>query len=117
MCPPVCAHLGVALAVDFQLNLLLLGAIALGSFTIGVFFLRFWRAGRDRFFLFFALSFFVQAANRVALALSESPNEGAGWHYWVRLVAYLLILVAIIDKNWPSPRSDSRGSTPPVRPL
>lgn len=100
--------------MNFQLNLLLLGAVALGSFTIGVFFLKFWRAGHDRFFLFFALSFFVQAANRVALALEESPNEGGAWNYWVRLVAYLLILVAIIDKNRPSRNSGPRGS--PVRP-
>jgi hypothetical protein len=104
--------------VAADVNQLLLGAIALGFFTIGLFFLKFWRAGHDRFFLFFALSFFVQAGNRVALGLSESPNEGSALHYWVRLVAYLLILVAIIDKNRPSPRSDSRGSTPPpVRPL
>lgn len=85
--------------MNIHLNMLLLGAIALASFTVGLFFLRFWRAGHDRFFLFFALSFFVEAANRVALALSESPNEGGAGYYWVRLVAYLLILVAVIDKN------------------
>ena len=78
---------------------LLLGALAMGSFVIGVIFLRYWRDGGDRFFLYFALSFLVQAANRVALALSTDPNEGSPWHYSVRLLAYVLILVAIIDKN------------------
>lgn len=78
---------------------ILLGAIAMGNAIIGLFFLRFWRDGRDRFFLLFALSFFVQGANRVALAFSAAPNEGSPWHYGMRLVAYLLILGAFIEKN------------------
>ena len=83
------------------LHQLLLGALTMGTFMIGVIFLRSWRDGGDRFFLYFALSFFVQAANRIALALSASPHEGSPWHYSIRLLAYVLILVAIIDKNRP----------------
>ena len=82
-----------------QVTLLLQGAIAMGSFVAGLFFLRYWRDGQDRFFLLFALSFFVQGFNRVALALAEHPNEGSAWHYGVRLVAYGLILLAIYEKN------------------
>jgi hypothetical protein len=85
-----------------------MGALAMGTLAIGVIFLRYWRDGGDRFFLFFALSFFVQAINRIALVLSSSPNEGSPGHYGVRLLAYLLILVAIIDKNRPQ-RSLSAG--------
>jgi uncharacterized membrane protein HdeD (DUF308 family) len=85
---------------------LLLGALAMGTLVVGIIFLRYWRDGGDRFFLYFALSFFVQAGNRIALALTASPHEGSPWHYTVRLLAYLLILVAIIDKNRP------RHSTP-----
>ncbi len=81
------------------MHALLLGALAMGTFMIGVIFLRFWRDGGDRFFLYFALSFFVQALNRVTLALSASPQEGSPWQYGVRLLAYLLIIVAIMDKN------------------
>ena len=87
-----------------KLTFLTLGAIAMANATIAVFFLRFWKAGRDRFFLFFALAFLVEAVNRVALALSDHPNEGSPWHYGVRLLAYGLILVAIWEKN----RSDRR---------
>ncbi|HJQ99258.1 MAG TPA: DUF5985 family protein [Candidatus Polarisedimenticolaceae bacterium] len=82
-----------------SLNYLLLGAIALGTATIGVFFLRFWRDGRDRFFLLFGLSFLTEAVNRVALAMSDHPNEGSPVNYLVRLAAYLLILAAIWEKN------------------
>lgn len=81
------------------LHHMLIGALAMGCLVIGVIFLRLWRASADRFFLFFALSFFVQAANRVALSLAPSPQEGEPWHYGVRLLAYLLILLAIRDKN------------------
>ena len=78
---------------------LLLGALAMGTLTCALIFLRLWRDSADRFFLFFALSFFVQAVNRVALSLEPSPNEGSPLHYWIRLLAYVLILVAIADKN------------------
>ena len=87
-----------------SVHAMLLGALTMGSIAIGVIFLRYWRDGGDRFFLYFALSFFVQAVNRVALALSTSPSEGSPWQYGVRLLAYLLILVAILDKNRRPPR-------------
>lgn len=82
-------------------NMLLMGATAMGSVVCALFFLRFWRYGRDPFFLLFALSFFVQAFNRAALALSDRPNEGSAWHYGVRLLAYLLIIAAVVSKNRP----------------
>jgi hypothetical protein len=77
----------------------MLGAIALGFFVVALFFLRFWREGRDRFFLLFSLSFCVEGCNRVVLALSARPNEGTPVIYLVRLTAFLLILLAILDKN------------------
>lgn len=78
---------------------MLLGAIALGFFVVALFFFRFWHQGRDRFFLLFSLSFAVEGCNRIALGLSEHPNEGTALIYLVRLAALLLILGAILDKN------------------
>jgi hypothetical protein len=78
---------------------LMLGAIAMGTFVAGLLFLRHWRDGRDRFFLFFALSFFVETISRVALAATPRPDEASPWFYGIRLVAYGLILLAILDKN------------------
>lgn len=80
---------------------LLLGAIAMGCFIAGLLFLRHWHDGRDRFFLLFALSFFVETINRLALAATARPNEASPWFYGIRLVAYGLILLAILDKNRP----------------
>ena len=78
---------------------LLMGAIAAGSGFAGLFFFRFWRHTRDRFFLFFAGSFWLEALNRVALALLPYANEQEPLFYLVRLVAYGLIIAAIWQKN------------------
>jgi hypothetical protein len=85
------------------MNQMLMGAIAVGSLMVGLFFFKFWRRSGDRFFLFFALSFWIEAANRVALALLSGSNELAPLIYGLRVVAYGLILVAIIQKNRPRP--------------
>jgi uncharacterized membrane protein HdeD (DUF308 family) len=81
------------------MNLLLLGAISMASLIIGLFFLRSWRTTKDRFFLFFAISFFTEGLNRAALGLSSDPNEGRPFFYLVRFISFLLILIAIMQKN------------------
>ena len=81
------------------MNLLLLGAIAMASLVIGLFFLRFWRDTGDRFFLFFAVSFLLEGLNRAALGLVADPNEGRPFFYFVRFLSFILILIAIAHKN------------------
>lgn len=81
------------------MNLLLSGAIGMASAVAGLFFLRFWRSTRDRFFLYFALSFWIEAANRVLIARAGMHHEVEPTYYVIRLVAYLLIVVAIAEKN------------------
>ena len=76
-----------------------MGAVAAGSLFAGLFFFRFWRQTRDRFFLYFAGSFWLEAVNRIALALVEHASEQEPLFYLVRLVAYGLILAAIWQKN------------------
>jgi uncharacterized membrane protein HdeD (DUF308 family) len=82
----------------------LLGVIAAFSAIAGVFFVRFWRETRDSFFLAFAVFFFIEAGNRTALLFLSHPNEGSPWIYLIRLVALLIILAAILHKNY-GPRS------------
>lgn len=53
------------------MNAVLLGAVAMASFVATLFFLKFWRQTRDRFFLLFAVAFALDAATRLTLALSE----------------------------------------------
>jgi zinc transporter ZupT len=80
---------------------LITGAIAMASIIIALFFLRFWRSTRDRFFMYFALSFAIEGAHRVVSALLFQENEDSPLHYLVRLLAYGLILWAILEKNLP----------------
>lgn len=84
-----------------SMNQFLLGAIALTAFAIGLFFLRYWRSSRDRFFLYFAISFWMEAANRFDMGVMHAWTEDAPHHYVVRLVSYGLILWAIWEKNRP----------------
>lgn len=83
---------------------LLAGAIAMASVTIALFFLRFWRASGDRFFLYFALSFAIEGLHRVYAAMRDGGGEGSPLHYLIRLLAYGLILWAILEKNLPRER-------------
>ncbi|NBO18989.1 MAG: hypothetical protein EBV03_07155 [Proteobacteria bacterium] len=81
------------------MKLLLLGAIAMASLVVCMFFIRFWKTTRDRFFLFFAVSFGIEAINRLLLGIDGTPSEREPLIYFIRLCSFLLILFAIIDKN------------------
>jgi uncharacterized membrane protein len=75
------------------------GTIFALSCIAGLFFLRFWRKTRDRFFAFFAASFWLMALHRVVLLYQRDSNEYVLGAYVLRLLAFVLILVAIVDKN------------------
>lgn len=82
------------------MNEFLLGAISMASLVASLFFLRFWRQTRDRFFILFALAFLIDALDRMALGIFDWIfEEQEPVYYFVRLFAYSLIVVAIIDKN------------------
>ena len=83
------------------MNDFMLGAICVAAMLIGLFFLRFWRKGRDRFFLLFAVAFWIEGLARAQEALFESSHADVPAVYLVRLLAYVLILIAIVDKNFP----------------
>ncbi|HWI41528.1 MAG TPA: DUF5985 family protein [Verrucomicrobiae bacterium] len=75
------------------------GAIAMASVVAGLFFVRFWQATRDRFFIFLALSFLVEGINRSLLGVLTDQKEGSPVFSLIRLASYLLIITAIVDKN------------------
>ena len=81
------------------MNEILIGGIATASFIAGLFFLRFWRASGDRFFLLFATAFWLEGAHRMVIYHWVGPDEASPLYYLPRLAAYLLIIVAIVDKN------------------
>ena len=77
----------------------LLGVIVTASLTAAGFFWRFYRQTRDKLFFAFAAAFAIEGINRTAFLLVDKPSEGSPIIYMVRLVAFLLILGAIIAKN------------------
>jgi hypothetical protein len=79
----------------------LMGAMAMASWIAGLFFLRFWRDTGDRLFAAFAIAFWLLGATRIALAWHVTTEEEHGYIYWIRLAAFVLILLAIVDKNRP----------------
>jgi hypothetical protein len=79
------------------------GAILMEFLVAALFFLRFWKRSGDRFFLLFAIAFMIMAINRGALTWltpgQQVPSEAHVTLYSVRLLAFLVLLIAIIDKN------------------
>lgn len=82
-----------------MLKVFLSGATVMASLACALFFLRFWRQSRDRLFAFFALAFAALTANWLLVALFNIPDEARHYLYLLRLVAFLLIIFAIWDKN------------------
>ena len=78
---------------------ILAGVMAALYCVAGLFFLRFWTQSRDRLFAIFAVAFWLLALQRLLLAWLDHERYGVTWLYGVRLVAFLLILAAIVDKN------------------
>jgi hypothetical protein len=77
----------------------LAGAVTLGYFIAGVFFLRFWRKTSDRLFLAFAAAFALLALNQAIATFLEAGDERTVYAYALRVLGFLLILWAIVDKN------------------
>jgi hypothetical protein len=75
------------------------GALTLGYLVAALFFVRFWRASHDRLFVFFAIAFTVLALNRFDVSVRGITEEIGTPFYWIRLIAYLIILAGIVDKN------------------
>jgi drug/metabolite transporter superfamily protein YnfA len=75
------------------------GATMAAALVIALLFFRYWRQSRDRLFLMFSLGFLVFSISRLILAFLEEDDEGRVYVYGLRLIAFLLILAAIVDKN------------------
>lgn len=80
------------------LNEFMLGACVMACAAIGLFFLRYFRKTRDSLLAIFATAFWLLGLNWLALAFTQQ-DEVRTWLYVVRLLAFLLILWGIIQKN------------------
>lgn len=85
-----------------------LAGVTMATFAAsGLFFLKLWKASRDRFFLFFSIACgFLSLERFLALfiggafsPLRSEASEFTIWIYLIRLLAFMMILFAIIEKN------------------
>ena len=75
------------------------GAVTIGYLAGGAFFFRFWRRTGERLFGAFGIAFVLLALNQVASWYLEAGDERTLYAYALRVLAFLLILAAIVDKN------------------
>lgn len=75
------------------------GAISMGYLVVAMFFVAFWRETRDRFFAFFASGFALLAVHRTIFALTYTDAAWTNISFTLRLLGYLIILGAIIDRR------------------
>ena len=75
------------------------GAVTMGYLVASGFFMRFWRKTADRLFLAFAVAFVLLAANQALALWLGAADERLGYTYLLRVLGFVLILAAIIDKN------------------
>ena len=81
------------------LYVFLSGAVTMGFAIAGIFFLRFWRRTRDTLFLAFAVAFALLGLNQALLVLAPVPTEERSLLYLLRLLAFAIIIAAIVRKN------------------
>lgn len=89
------------------MTIMITGAIVMACAVVGLHFLRFWKSSRDTFFLYFAIAFWLQGAQWLYTGYVGSTSEYGPIPYIARLLAYALIVAAIVQKNYMAPR---RGS-------
>lgn len=81
------------------------GACAALSSVAGLFFWKFYRDTSDRLFAMFAMAFWCLAAHWCGLAIVNPEADTRHYFFVIRLMGFLLIIAAIIDKNRATTRS------------
>lgn len=83
-----------------EADIFLHGFIAACSLVAGLFFLRFWRQTRDLLFLAFVVFFVIQGLSTTYVISYRDPNLGSVWLFMLRLFSVLIVLAAILQKNY-----------------
>jgi peptidoglycan/LPS O-acetylase OafA/YrhL len=75
------------------------GAVTMGFLVAAGFFARFWRDTGDRLFVAFAVAFALLALNQALAQWLGAADERVAYTYLLRVLGFILILAAIVDKN------------------
>jgi hypothetical protein len=79
------------------MNQFLYGVIFVSALVATVFFFDFWRRSKDPLFLWFSLAFGLLGFERLVLAFLPWDSEYKV--YLIRLLAFVLIIIAVVQKN------------------
>ena len=79
------------------------GAVTLGYVVAAAFFLSFWRKTSDRLFLAFGAAFILFALNQLLGYAFTVVSEPTSLIYVLRILGFVLMIVAIVDKNVQKP--------------
>jgi hypothetical protein len=85
------------------------GLLSMSAAVASLLFLRYGKVTRDRLFLFFSAAFLAMCLNWLGLAIIEPDTEHQHLAYFLRLLAFVLILIGIIDKNMRVSRDADQG--------
>lgn len=83
----------------FPLTFFFSGIIFTSFGFAGIFFLKFWKKTKERFFLAFALACWALSIERIAMLIESKNNETSAWVYLFRLVAFFLVFLAVYHAN------------------
>lgn len=86
------------------------GAVTVGYLVAAGFFLRYWRKSGDRLFAAFSAAFLLFALNQLLAAALLVVVEPVSLVYALRVLGFVIIIAAIVDKNRPRSLSSSATS-------
>jgi hypothetical protein len=72
---------------------------ATAAWVSATLFLRYWRESRDTLFALFAVAFALLGVSWALLSIVNPGGDASPYIYGLRLVAFLLLIAAIIHKN------------------
>lgn len=93
-----------------HLESLLDGARVLGCLAIALYFARLGVRSRDRLYHAFAFAFVLLGVNAAIVGLYTTAGDYQAFVFLPRLLAFVVIIAAIVDKNRPRPRGAPPGA-------
>jgi hypothetical protein len=77
----------------------LAGMTTMGFLVASLVFIRLWRRGNDMLFAWFGVAFLLLALNQAIPVLTSITREEYSWVSLLRLLAFGVIIVAVVHKN------------------
>jgi hypothetical protein len=75
------------------------GLITMGFLIAALFFFRFWKRTQDALFVTFGFAFLLFALNQALIGISEMSGEERSLLYIPRLMAFALLIAAIVGSS------------------